>query len=149
MTSGLGGDPRLEYRAVVKLLYEMGWHDADKLLQMACTVEAESGCYPHAWHWNSPAEGGNGSTDWGLFQLNDGNTGGKPPQLASNGDPIAETQFQVYALDPVRAAIKARDLYDARGFQPWYGYSKWRNYAPTMTRALANWLREKYGIQLL
>lgn len=148
-SSGLGGLPHLEYREVIKLLYAAGWHDADKLLQMACTVDAESGCYPHAWHWNSPAEGGNGSTDWGLFQLNDANAGGVAPALATNGDPIAATEYQKHALDPTDAAVTARSIYNQRGFQPWFGYAKWRNYAPAMTRALANWLRDKYGIPLL
>lgn len=147
--SGLGGLPKFENRDAVKLLYESGWKDADKLLQMACTVMAESGCYPHAWHWNDPAQGGDGSTDWGLFQLNDGAAGGKAPQLASNGDPIAVTDFQKNALDPALAGQDARKLYEARGFEPWNGYAKWKNYAPAMTRALCNWLRVKYGIQIL
>lgn len=147
--SGLGSVARMTGRAVIALLYEHAWHDADNLLQMACTVNAESGCFPHAWHWNSPAEGGNGSTDWGLFQLNDGNAGGSAPKLTANGDPIPVTQFQKDALDPAKAVLKARELYNARGFQPWFGHAKWLNYAPPMTRALANWLREKYGIPLL
>jgi hypothetical protein len=134
---------------VLALLYDAGWHDADNLLQMGCTVDAESGCYPHAWHWNSPAEGGNGSTDWGMFQLNDGNTGGHAPKLDANLNPIATTAFQKSALDPAQAAVTARKLYVARGFEPWFGHAKWQNYAPAMTRALCNWLREKYGIALL
>lgn len=146
---GLGAAPRMAGRDVIGLLYAHAWHDADNLLKMACTVDAESGCFPHAWHWNSPAEGGDGSTDWGLFQLNDGNKGGSAPKLATNGDPIAVTDFQKAALDPARAAVTARSLYNARGFEPWFGFAKWKNYAPAMTRALANWLRAKYGIPLL
>lgn len=147
--SGLGSAPRWALRDVVKLLFEGGWQNADNLLQMACTVDAESGCFPLAWHWNSPAEGGNGSTDWGMFQLNDGHTGGAAPKLDANGDAIPTTQFQKDALDPTKAVVKARELYKARGFEPWFGHAKWLNYAPAMTRALANWLREKYGIPLL
>lgn len=147
--SGLGGLPRWEYRDVIKLLFDGGWENADNLLQMGCTVSAESRCYPHAWHWNDPAQGGDGSTDWGIFQLNDGASGGHAPRLASNGDPIAATDFQKAALDPAQAVVKARSLFKVRGFEPWVGHSKWQNYAPAMTRALCNWLRVKYGIPIL
>jgi hypothetical protein len=146
---GFGSLGRWRERDVIKMLYAAGWQDADKLLQMACTVDAESGCYPHAWHWNSPTEGGDGSCDWGMFQLNDGNKGGTAPQLDTNGDPITSTQFQKDALTPGVAVVTARGMYKERGFQPWYGYAKWKNYAPAMTRALCNWLREKYNIPLL
>lgn len=148
-SSGLGSAPRMTSRDVIALLYGHGWHDAENLLKMACTVDAESGCFPHAWHWNGPADGGDGSTDWGLFQLNDGNRGGVAPILDAHGDPIPANDFEKAALDPNQAVVKARNLYDARGFQPWFGFAKWQNYAPAMTRALCNWLREKYGIPLL
>lgn len=147
--SGLGPIPKITARDVIKLLYGAGWKDADKLLRMGCVIEAESGCFPHAWHWNDPAQGGNGSTDWGLFQLNDGNVGGTAPDLAPNGDPVPVTAFQKGALDPPAAVLVARGLYEKRGFEPWVGYSKWQNYAPAMTRALCNWLRDKYGIPIL
>ena len=149
MNYGLGGVGRWRERDVLKMLYAHGWKDADKLLQMGCTVDAESGCYPSAWHWNAPTEGGDGSTDWGMFQLNDGNAGGKAPKLDAQNNPIPTTTFQKNALDPNTAAITARSMYEERGFQPWYGYAKWKNYAPAMTRALCNWLREKYNIPLL
>jgi hypothetical protein len=145
------GNPMIK-RDVIALLYAHAWHDADNLLQMACTVDAESGCYPIAWHWNSPAEGGNGSTDWGLFQLNDSNAGGAAPTVDSAGNPVPAVKvasFANAALDPDQAVVKARALYAARGFQPWFGHARWQDHAPAMTRALANWLREKYGIPLL
>jgi hypothetical protein len=145
----LGAQARWRERDVIDLLYVNGWKDADNLTKMACTVDAESGCYPHAFHWNSPDEKGNGSTDWGMFQLNDGNAGGQAPKTTADGDPIPTTQFQKDALDPKTAVVKARAMYKERGFDPWYGYAKWKNYAPAMTRALCNWLREKYGIPLL
>lgn len=147
--SGLGGLPELEHRDVVKLLFEEGWTNADKLLQMAATVEAESGCFPHAWHWNDPAQGGDGSTDWGLFQLNDGAKGGQAPALDANNDPVPTTDFQKNALNPQLAAGVARGLYSERGFEPWDGYAKWQNYAPQMSRGLCNFLRVKYGIPIL
>jgi len=146
---GLGELPRWAYHDVIDLLYRHGWHDAQKLVEMACTVDAESGCFPHAWHWNDPELGGDGSTDWGMFQHNDGNKGGQPPTVGPNGAPTAVTQFQKDALDPEKAANRARDLYNSRGFQPWFGHAKWMNYAPAMTRALANWLRDIWGIDLL
>jgi hypothetical protein len=148
-TYGLGDGKRMVPRDVIDLLYRHGWKDAQNLTLMACTVDAESGCYPHAWHWNGPQDGGNGSTDWGLFQLNDNNKGGQAPKVTTAGLPIATTQFQKDALDPEKAAVTARTMYKARGFQPWYGYAKWKNYAPEMTRALCNWLRTKWGIAIL
>jgi hypothetical protein len=148
-TYGLGDQPRWEYRDVIGLLYDHGWHDAEKVVEMACTVDAESGCFPHAWHWNDPQDGGDGSTDWGMFQLNDGNKGGQPPSVLTDGLPVATTQFQKDALDPATAVVKARELYNARGFQPWFGHAKWKNYAPAMTRALANYFRNLWGIPLL
>src|SRR5215471_15741609 len=107
---GLGDLPRWEYRDVIGLLYDNGWHDVENLVQMACTVDAESGCFPHAWHWNDPMDGGNGSTDWGMFQLNDGNSGGSAPSVSSSGLPMATTQAQRDALDPAKAVVKARSM---------------------------------------
>jgi len=143
---------RMVDRDVIALLYANAWHDADNLLQMVCTVDAESGFYPVAWHWNDPKDGGDGSTDWGLFQLNDGNKGGSAPKTDRTGKPIPVLKvrdFATAALDPAQAVVKARALYNERGFDPWFGHQKWQNYAPANTRALCNWLREKYGIPLL
>ena len=139
----VNGSPMIK-RDLVAFLYEHGWHDADNLLQMACTVDAESGCYPIAWHWNDPHAGGDGSTDWGLFQLNDSNKGGSSPAVDSAGNPVPAANVAAFAkaaLDPAQAVVKARALYNDRGFEPWFGHARWKNYAPAMTRALANWLR--------
>ena len=84
--------------------------------------------------------------------MNDGNTGGVAPQVDSAGNPVPAAKvaaFAKVALDPNQAVVKARALYNERGFEPWFGHARWQNYAPAMTRALANWLREKYGIPLL
>jgi hypothetical protein len=142
-------------RRVSRLLFDNDWRDIENLLEMTCTCAAESGLYPHAWHWNDPADGGNGSTDWGMFQLNDGNIGGSKPDVDSNGKPIPDAKvadFAAIALDPEQAVLKARSLYKARGFQPWYGHTQpdgsepWKNYIPEVTRGMCNMLRELHGL---
>lgn len=149
-------------RKIARLLYDTGWKDADNLLQMIGTVLAESGGYEWAFHWNDPKDGGNGSTDWGMFQLNDGNVGGSAPTVGSDGKPIPShggkrahadlVTFANKALDPTTAAGLARSMYESRGFEPWYGHYNpftkvyaWKSHLDTAAGAIANMLREMYG----
>ncbi len=118
-------------RDVARLLYDEGWLNAQNLCLMVATVGAESDYYEQAWNWNDPSKGGDGSTDWGIFELNDGNVGGGEPD--AQGSPRAKpgaaktvaevTEFRDVAWTP-RAAVKtARSMYSDRGFQPWAAYN--------------------------
>jgi hypothetical protein len=144
-------------RDVARLLYDAGWVQVTNLVRMLCTVWAESNLYDHAWHYNSPNEGGDGSTDWGIFQLNDGNKGGKTPisgpdglprPVAGGSKPLAEVQaFADMACDPVEAVKHARAMYETRGFQPWAAYNSgaWKKYGPQATYAIRNMLHVFFG----
>jgi hypothetical protein len=136
-------------RDAARLLYDAGWVQVENLTKMLCTVLAESSLFPAAWHWNDPKDGGDGSTDWGIFQLNDGNKGGVAPQVI-NGMPVPVAKVKAFAeaaLDPERAVLKARALYDARGFQPWAAYNRgaWKSYGPTATAGIRNMLHVLNG----
>lgn len=154
----LGDQPAWTRRNVVALLFNNGWVNVDNLLKMACTVEAESSSHPHAWHFNDPADGGNGTVDWGMFQLNDNLKGQPAPQRDVNGMAIPDSRvaaFVAEALDPAQAVLRARAMYVDRGFSPWYGFRQpngtepWRNHITVMSLAICNFLREKYGVPLL
>jgi hypothetical protein len=139
-------------RDAARLLYDNGWLNVENLCKMLCTVFAESSLWSHAWHYNDPKDGGDGSTDWGIFQLNDGNHGGKSPVSGPDGLPrpiaggvktlAAVEAFAKVACDPEQAVLKARALYDDRGFQPWAAYNSgaWKKYGPDATYAIRNML---------
>lgn len=151
-------------RKIARLLYDAGWKDAVNLLKMGCTVLAESGGYPLAYNYNDPAKGGNGSVDWGMFMLNDGNTGGKAPVVV-DGRPeptpggsksLATRQtFAHMALEPTTAVTHAREMYEARGFEPWYGYHNpftntyaWKAHIGTFASGIGNMLKEMFGVKI-
>lgn len=135
-------------RDVLRLLYDNHWQSANILMTMGCIVYAESNGYDHAFHWNDPAEKGDGSTDWGLFQLNDGNKGGVSPDKdgsPNSGGIKVEAEVQAFrdmAWNPQLAAQYARNMYVARGFQPWaaYGNLHYRMFIDTMCRGMCNML---------
>lgn len=155
----LSGTP-LVPRKVARALYDAGWLNVVNLLKMLATMLAESDLYTHAWHYNAPAEGGDGSTDWGPFQLNDGNKGGKSPILDAEGMPqpqpggiktLAEVKaFRDMACDLDRAMPVARDLYERRSFQPWAAYNSgsWKRRIPVASYAIRNMLHEMFGVPL-
>lgn len=155
----LAGTPVLP-RKFARLLFDHGWLNVENISKMVATCMAESDLYTHSWHYNSPNEGGDGSTDWGVFQLNDGNKGGRTPVSGPDGLPMPQAggvksladvmAFRDMACDPERAVVVARDLYARRGFQPWVAYNSgaWKKKAPTATYAVRNMLHEIWGLPL-
>ena len=119
-------------RDVAQLLFDAGWVQAENLLKMIATADAESNLYSEAYHINN-----DGTTDWGYLQLNDGGKTG-----AELDD------FKAMAFDPVRATAYARGLYVARGFQPWVAYNSgaWTAHIARAARAIENMFRVKYGL---
>lgn len=148
-------------RKVSRILYDLGWVNADNHALMLATFMAESNLYTHAYHYNSPADGGDGSCDWGPCQLNDGNKGGLPPKIV-NGLPVsqaptqAKRDFAVMACDPERCFAHAREMYEARSFQPWYAGPSyphadgtgWKRWYTTATAGMRNMLHERRGFPL-
>jgi hypothetical protein len=153
----LGSAPPLLPRAAAKLLYNSGWVGLDNLFKMLATAQAESNLYPKAWHWNDPASGYDGSTDWGWLQLNDGNKGGAKPKVDINGDAIPDPKVEAFAkmaMTPALAAAQARKLWDTptgpgriRGIQPWAAYASgaWKKYMAPSATGIRNFLADKYG----
>jgi hypothetical protein len=153
-------------RKASRLLLDAGWTSAENNSKMLATIMGESNLFSHAYHWNSPADGGDGSTDWGPFQLNDGNKGGQSPVKGPDGLPVpveggikklSEVKaFAEMACDPQRAAAHARAMYEARGFQPWvagpyYPHADgggWKKHYPAATYAMRNMLHEMLGFPL-
>lgn len=128
---------------------------------MAATTLAESNGYTHAYHYNDPADGGDGSCDWGIYQLNDQNHGGLAPVLGADGLPhpveggsktLAELEeFVAMACDPDDATVRARAMYESRGFQPWAAYNSgaWQRQIEAASLGVCNFWRERYGLPLL
>lgn len=153
-------------RDAARLLYDHGWVNTLNLPKMLATIIAESDLFTHAWHYNDPhpsdpkLKPGDGSTDWGIFQLNDGNKGGLRPDTDANGMPqpvpggsksVAEVRaFAMTACDPAKAVLVARDLYDRRGFQPWaaYGGERYKSKLDDATYAQRNMLHVILGVPL-
>lgn len=124
-------------REIVNLLYNAGWTHVNNLCLMTATTGAESAFYQQAYHWNE-----NGTTDWGLFQLNDGLKGGSEPGPGGVVQDPTQEAFRNMAWDPQRAVLKARRLYEERGFQPWAAYTSGRylQYMPQACVGVANFL---------
>lgn len=151
---------RILARKAARLMFDAGWTGAENLEKMLATAAAESDLYAGAYHFN---EGGPmpGSTDWGMYQLNDGNIGGKPPVIGADGLPhpvaggsksLAELEnFAAMALDPEQATHYAREMFVARGFQPWVAYNSgaWRNKIALATLGVCNMFREMWGVPLI
>lgn len=144
-------------RDVLRLLWDNYWHDANTLMTMGAVLYAEANNYDQAWHWNDPNEGHDGSTDWGMFQLNDGNKGGVSPDENGNPQPgglrtVEQVLvFRDMAWDPYTAAPYARKLFVARGFQPWAAYTskRFQEFIPQSCRAVCNMLALLNGLQPL
>lgn len=148
-------------REVAKLMKDAGWTNVENLLRMVATADAESNLYEWAFHWNDPADGGDGTTDWGYLQLNDQNKGGKAPTVDVHGRPqpvaggkISLTDLQTFvdvALDAQQATKAARMLYAARGFSPWVAYTSeaWKQKIDRASKGIANMLRQEYGVGLI
>jgi hypothetical protein len=157
----LAGTP-LVPRKVARALYDAGWLNAVNLLKMLATMLAESQLCSHAWHYNSPMDSppGDGSTDWGPFQLNDGNKGGRTPISGPDGLPVPQEggsksladvlKFRDMACNLDHAMPVARDLYERRAFQPWAAFNSgaWKKYIPTASYAIRNMLHEMFGVPL-
>lgn len=113
-------------RDVARLLWDHGWVNANNLMVMTAVIGAESDYYEGAYHVND-----DGSTDWGLFELNDQKR--KGPALED---------FKAKALDATKAVVIARQLYVDRGFQPWAAYSNgsYEKFIPRACIAVANML---------
>jgi hypothetical protein len=153
--SGYAGT-KLKPRRMARRMYEAGWKDAEKLMTMLATANAESRLYTHTWHYNP-----NGSVDIGPYQLNDGNDGGNPPIIDEYGIPhpseggpksLAEREvFWAMATNADAATAHARAMYVDRGFSPWVAYTSgnWQFSIEIATLGICNYFREKYGKTLI
>jgi lysozyme C len=97
--------PRLSEGQIATLLREAGFSDAE-VPKMVCTAKYESSFYTRASHTNT-----NGTTDYGLFQINS-------IHLGSKG--CAKSASAVY--DPAANAHCARVIFEEQGIGAWYGY---------------------------
>jgi hypothetical protein len=141
---------------MAKRMFAAGWTQAENLMIMLAIANSESRLYTHTWHYNP-----NGSCDIGPYQLNDGNVGGLPPIIDAEGYPhpseggsvpLSEREvFWTMATNADAATAHAREMYVARGFQPWAAYNNggWEGSIEIATLGCCNWLREKYGRTLL
>ncbi len=102
----LAGDRWLP-RDVARLCHDAGWIGFARLYVMVAIVGAESAYYDEAV--GGPNQ--DGSSDYGLFQLNSSYTYG-----------MTAAEFKAAAFDPPRAVVLARRKYVDAGysFQPWY-----------------------------
>src|ERR1041384_5099833 len=103
------GDIPLRWSHIAELCYVGGWRDLN-LIKAVATCLSESGGYQFAYHDNVDAHGTILSRDVGLFQIN---------IPAKQIDTAAEHDLYGVANNLARA----RSLFVARGFQPWYGYT--------------------------
>jgi len=155
----------LKPRAVARISFDAGWVQAENLLIWIATLMEESLLFTHAYHWNDPEnyKSGDpraGTCDWGIPQLNDGNTGGKRPLLVNDlpvpqpGGIKGQTEmlkFVEMATDPIRSIDHARDMYELRKFQPWAAYNSeaYLKHIDVASLAICNMFREQYGVPLL
>ena len=123
---------QMKPRDVARLLWDNGWVNADNLMVMLATCQAESALFTKAWNLNT-----NGSYDFGIFQLNSG---------TRKGDELEK--FMAMAYDPKQAVKVARSLYNERKFQPWYAYSNgaYKAYIPQACLGVQNMLRVLHGL---
>jgi lysozyme C len=99
--------PRLSEGQIATLLRNAGFDEAT-VPKMVCTAKYESSFYERASHTNT-----NGTTDYGLFQINS-------IHLGSGG--CAKTASAVY--DPSANAHCAHVIYSEQGLNAWYGYKR-------------------------
>jgi lysozyme C len=100
----LGGTRHSE-ADVAQLLSQAGFADSD-IPTMVCTAKYESNFWDGARNRNS-----NGSTDWGLFQIND--RAGWPQKCG-----VSTSQL----LDATTNTQCAKVVFDQQGITAWYGY---------------------------
>jgi len=98
---------RLSESEIARLVREAGFPEA-AVGQMVCTAKYESSFYERASHAN-----GNGTTDYGLFQINSIHLrdAGCPTTVSGLYDATANT----------KCALR---VYRSQGIRAWYGYQK-------------------------
>ena len=103
--------PSIHTEAVLALVVQ--YFPADQVGNAMAVARCESG------HSNAVgATNRNGTTDWGVFQLNDGGTlQGALRRIGAPFSSIAEAQQ--LALDAETNVRAARNIYDSRGWAPW------------------------------
>ena len=103
--------PSIHTEAVLALVVR--YFPADQVGNAMAVARCESG------HSNAiGATNSNGTTDWGVFQLNDGGTlQGALRRIGAPFGSIAEAQQ--LALDAETNVRAARNIYDSRGWAPW------------------------------
>jgi hypothetical protein len=97
-------------RDLAKLCYDNGWTEAVNLVTIIAVCLSESQGYQGAYNDNKDADGNVLSRDCGLFQIN-------IPALKIGSD----EEKKLFA-DPDYNVQRARTLFEARGFDPWYAY---------------------------
>jgi hypothetical protein len=130
----LRGDHLLP-REVAHLLYTHGWRDVVTLAEMVAVVYAESGAYTEA----VSRENRNGSRDYGLFQLS------YDPDVQT----MSRDEWKAMAFTPDEAAEYASELFERRGFQPWFAYGT-ANYERQLRKSaggVANFLAVELGLE--
>ncbi len=100
---------RLSETEIATLLREAGFPESS-VGQMVCTAKYESSFYERASHTN-----GNGTTDYGLFQINS-------VHLRDAGCPSTATGLYDAATN-TRCAYR---VWKSQGIRAWYGYQKHR-----------------------
>lgn len=124
----------LHPREIARLCWSAGWKNADELLIAVSVALAESNGRPAARHVNA-----NGSTDRGLWQINDK----AHPEVSDAA-----------AFDPVRASAWARQIFTVRSnsFRPWAAFNNGAYKAPTAMGyaldGLRNFLAERHGFPI-
>jgi hypothetical protein len=142
-------------------LYRAGFEDAVELATIAAVIRAESGWYLKAWHHNVQRDGAGGidrdpegrlvvtSTDLGFIQRNVEHT---PWKHVADDDSQAFVD-ELFAAHPDlaradKSAAVARQLFEARGFQPWYAYSNgsYERHLGRAVLAVGNFLAVELGL---
>jgi hypothetical protein len=101
---------QLQPSEIAALCYKHGWRDKNLIIAVAVCL-SESDGYIEAYNSNLDDEGNVLSKDIGLFQIN------IPASKVGSS-------YEKRLFDPENNLRAARDLFDRRGFQPWYGYTK-------------------------
>jgi len=109
---------KLSEAEVASLLRTAGFSEA-QIPRMVCTAKYESAFYDRASNHNS-----NGSTDYGLFQINSIHVG-------KGG--CTSTASSLY--DTTTNASCAKEIFDEQGNNAWYGYQKHRSECDSYTVA--------------
>lgn len=109
---------KLSEPAVASLLRTAGFAEAD-IPRMVCTAKYESAFYDRASNHNK-----NGSTDYGLFQINSIHVG-------KGG--CTSTSSSLY--DTTTNTKCAKEIFDSEGNNAWYGYKKHKSECDSYTLA--------------